>query len=139
MTRRGLLGLAIGSAILIGGTAAGAPEGAETALEIEIQRGPGLPAERYVLTCDPPGGTVPDPTGACQRLAEAAAQPPEGRVLPPGPAPQRPMVCAQIYGGPDVARLRGRVRGTPVHVRLTRRDACAISQFDATMRLLGLP
>ncbi len=74
----------------------------ETRLTIEVRRAPEAQPERYTLTCDPPGGTLPDARGACERLTAAAA----------AFAPVPPVaVCTQIYGGPEEAAVNGVHRG----------------------------
>jgi hypothetical protein len=38
--------------------------------------------------------------------------------------------CIQIYGGPQVAEVRGRLRGTPVGTTFTRTDGCQIERWN---------
>ena len=119
-----------------------AQDAADTHLEIEIRRGPGLPVELHALGCNPPSGTVGDPAAACNRIADhvAKATQPSGRVsFPPGSENQGAVVCTQVYGGPEVAFVRGRFRGAPVDARLTRENGCTMSSYDATMDMLGIP
>ena len=56
-----LLCLVLLGPAMIGRSDARAQGAADTQLEIEIQRGAGLPVERYLLACNPPTGTVKDP------------------------------------------------------------------------------
>ena len=119
-----------------------AQDAADTHLAIEVRRALGLPAEHYVLTCDPPSGTVRDPAGTCRRIADLAAR--QTRWFWGGSSLTRPgtdstALCTQVYGGPEVASIRGRFLGAPVDARLTREDGCTMSSFDATMELLGIP
>jgi hypothetical protein len=140
--RLDLLCFAVLASVLIGCSTVRAQDVADTQLEIEMRRGPGLPVERYALTCNPPGGTVLDPLGACHRIADLIAkevQPSEGEPFTAGSTSQGTVACTQIYGGPEVALIRGRFLGAPVDARLTREDGCTMSSFDATMRLLGIP
>jgi hypothetical protein len=44
-------------------------DSAATGLTIDVQRAHGVEPERYTLACDPPTGTLPDPVGACRRIA----------------------------------------------------------------------
>src|SRR5262249_16779234 len=115
---------------------------ADTRLDIEVRRSPSLPVEHYILTCDPRDGTVRDPESACQRIADLVAKatgsPTHGMFLG-GAANDGTTVCAQVYGGPEVAVIRGRFLGAPIDARLTRGNGCTMSTFDATMRLLGVP
>lgn len=102
----------------------------ETSLAIEIRSREGVEPERYALTCGPPGGTLPDARGACERLVEAGDP---FAPLPPG------AMCAGIYGGPEVATVRGVFRGRQVNAVYRRNDGCAIARYARLMRLLGLP
>jgi hypothetical protein len=58
----------------------------------------------------------------CRRLAELVgaltSQPPRDRV------------CAEVYGGPETARISGRLAGRRVDRRLARTDACEITEWD---------
>ncbi len=48
-------------------------------------------------------------------------------------------LCTQLYGGPQRARVRGRVEGTRVDVRFDRSDGCGIADWDELEWLLGRP
>ena len=65
----------------------------------------------FTLTCNPAGGTVPDPATACRKLqalgAAAFAPTPRGRV------------CTQIAGGPMTALVTGSFLGHRIWTRLT--------------------
>ena len=52
------------------------------------------------------------------------------------PVPGRD-VCAQIYGGPAVARVRGELRGKQVDATFERSDGCEIERWDRNRVLLG--
>lgn len=45
--------------------------------------------------------------------------------------------CTQIYGGPDVVRIEGMLRGEPVAARLVRTDGCEIARFERVRPLLA--
>ena len=140
--RQGTLWLVLLAATLIARPTVHAQDAADTDLEIEIQRGPGLPVERHVLRCTPPSGTVRDPVVACNRIADPAARtthPPGGGSFPIDSGSGSTIVCTQVYGGPEVAFVRGRFLGAPVDARLTRENGCTMSSYDATMKLLGIP
>lgn len=127
---------------MIGWSLVIAEDAADTQLEIEIRRSPGLSAEHYALTCNPPSGTVRDPAAACQRIADLVAktpQPSRGQSFLAGLANDATVLCTQVYGGPEVALIRGRFLGAPVDARLTRENGCTMSSFDATIKLLGIP
>jgi hypothetical protein len=141
-TRLALLCLVFFGPAMIGRSDARAQGAADTQLEIEIQRGAGLPVERYLLACNPPSGTVRDPAAACDRIADRAAttgQPSIGGSFPAGPTGQGVVMCPQIYGGPEIAFVRGRFAGAPVNARLSRENGCTMSSYDAAMKLLGVP
>ena len=94
---------------------------ARTSLEIRVSAsGRGAP-RRYTLRCGPAGGTLPRAADACRRLARVDAP---FRPVPPG------STCTQVYGGPAVADVRGRFRGSPVRARFVRTDGCEISRWD---------
>ena len=76
---------------------------------------------RWTLRCRPVGGTLPRRQVACNRLS---AQSRPFRGVPPNRA------CTEIYGGPQVAEVRGRFRGKPVAARFSRADGCQIERWD---------
>lgn len=47
------------------------------------------------------------------------------------------VACAQVYGGPQAATVRGTVRGKPVDLALSRTDGCRIAQWDRLSALLS--
>src|SRR5215210_1551272 len=72
-------------------------------------QGDGGPARTWTLRCDPVGGSLPAAGSACSRLTRKALRP-----LP------RDSTCTQIYGGPQKARVRGRIEGQAVDERFSR-------------------
>jgi hypothetical protein len=76
---------------------------------------------RWTLRCGPPGGTLPRRERACRRLLALER--------PFSPVP-RGTACTQIYGGPQVARVRGRLRGRRISAEFSRTDGCEISRWD---------
>jgi hypothetical protein len=78
------------------------------------------------LTCDPNGGTHPDPARACAALA---AHP---EALHPVPMD---MACTQIYGGDQAAR----VTGAGLRATFNRSNGCEIARWDALAPVLELP
>ncbi len=85
--------------------------------------GPDGDSETWTLGCDPASGTLSDPDGACDRLAEGGS---ELFDAVPGDA-----VCTEIYGGPQVAHVHGTVGGETVAASLDRSNGCEISRWDA--------
>ena len=61
---------------------------------------------RWHLTCDPAGGTHPDPEAACGILADHGEL-----ALPPVP---KDVACTEIYGGPEKATIFGTCQGQRV-------------------------
>ena len=59
---------------------------------------------------------------ACAGLSRA----PDGAFAPVPPA----TVCSQIYGGPQVAVVRGLFRGRRVRAAFTRRNGCEIARWN---------
>jgi hypothetical protein len=101
---------------------------AVTALTITVwPQGLDGPSDRWTLRCGPTGGTLPARVAACRRLNSLSA-------------PFRPirsdMVCTQVYGGPAVARVTGRFRGTSVWAQFRRRDGCEIDRWERLRPLL---
>jgi hypothetical protein len=84
--------------------------------------GRGQASRVWTLRCDPAGGTLPRRFGACARLSRLA----EDAFAPTPPA----TVCTQIYGGPQVAVVRGLFRGRRVWATFTRRNGCEIGRWD---------
>ena len=118
-----------------GGTVTAQPSGstseppadsAPADLTIVVNDGSGT--ETWHLTCDPAGGTHPDPQTACRVLAANGA-----KALPPVPAD---LMCTQIYGGKQTARISGTWRGTSLDAQLSRTNGCEIARWDALLGLL---
>ena len=86
--------------------------------------GPDGESVEATLTCDPDGGTHPDPDGACAALAdnEDALEPVPGDVA-----------CTEIYGGDQVARITGSVEAS-----FSRANGCEIARWDALKAVLEL-
>jgi len=80
------------------------------------------------LGCDPPAGDHPDPAAACAAL-DAQGE----RALPPV---AKDRVCAQVYGGPEVATVSGTWRGQTVLATFSRTDGCQTARWDALAALL---
>ena len=81
-----------------------------------------VPDARWALRCNPPRGTLPRPTRACRRLATGG--PKLFAPLPPD------TVCTDIYGGPQKARIVGRVAGKRVRATFTRTNGCEIARWN---------
>ena len=84
-------------------------------------RGAGKEVDHWRLTCNPLSGNLPHGDRACYELAVIKE--------PFAPVP-RGSACSQIYGGPAVARVRGRLRGRDVDSLFTRTDGCQVARWD---------
>ncbi len=91
-------------------------------LTITVRDSPEAPLRQWRLTCGPPGGDHPAPGAACAALASADTpfQP-----VPPG------RLCAQVYGGPQLATIEGTWQGTAVRAEYSRVNACEIARWNA--------
>jgi subtilisin inhibitor-like len=86
--------------------------------------GRGGEARTATLTCDPDGGSHPEPAKACEALLSH-----EDALDPVG----KDVVCTEIYGGPQLATLSG-----TVHALLSRRNGCEIARWDALAPVIEL-
>jgi hypothetical protein len=86
--------------------------------------GPDGESMEATLTCDPDGGSHPDPAGACAALAENedALEPVPGDVA-----------CTEIYGGDQVATITGSVEAS-----FSRANGCEIDRWDRLKTVLEL-
>ena len=83
---------------------------------------------RWTLQCAPPKGTHPRRAGVCRELSRLGWQ--VFRHVP------QDKVCIQVFGGPQVAIVSGRVNGHPVWARLSRGDGCQIARWGRVPSLL---
>ena len=78
----------------------------KVSLVITVTAAPGSPAQRWTLTCDPAGGTHPDPAAACADLL---------RTGDPAVAPQpKSLECPMILASAKTASIKGTYYGRPV-------------------------
>ena len=89
-------------------------------LVVTVIDGPGQEPRRWTLTCDPPGGSHPDPAAACHVLDTVRG--------PFAPVPPD-MRCLQVYGGPETATITGTWRGVEVDASYRRTDGCEIARW----------
>lgn len=103
------------------------PSDAAGALTIVFNDGNGA-SSSWTLTCDPAGGTHPDPAAACTALDTNGAT-----ALPAVP---KDRMCTEIYGGPQTATITGTWRGETVNSSLKRNNGCEIARWTALEGLL---
>jgi hypothetical protein len=100
------------------GGGSGSPE---TKLEISISIGGSeAPTKVWTLRC-PAGGTLPNAARACRKLDQV---PHPFAPLPKG------IACTQIYGGPQIADVRGTFRGRRVSAHFSRGNGCEIARWN---------
>lgn len=109
-----------------GPTSPAATPDSASQLTITVDDGTGA-TTRWTLTCDPVGGTHPDPEGAC------AAVDGHRKALDPLPAGR---ACAQVYSGPERAQITGNWRGERISASLSRNDACQTARWNALVPLV---
>jgi Subtilisin inhibitor-like len=84
--------------------------------------------DTWTLTCDPAGGTHPHPGAACAALTA------KGRTALPPVA--KDVMCTQIYGGSQTAKITGTWRGEPVNASFSRQNGCQVARWKALEGLL---
>ena len=96
---------------------------ASTSLNVTVwPNGQGESGKRtYTLRCNPLGGTLPKRAEACAKLR---------RMTHPFAPTPKGMACTEIYGGPQQALVRGRLRGYPVSASFSRTDGCEIARWN---------
>jgi hypothetical protein len=100
------------------------PAAEATRLTIKVYpNGSGSQFAQWELRCDPAGGSLPDAEAACEKLADTTVD-----AFAPTPADA---VCTEQYGGPQLARVDGTLRGTAVSGTFTRTNGCEIARWDA--------
>jgi hypothetical protein len=103
---------------------------AVTQLSITARSAAASPAQTWTLTCDPAGGSHPDPAAACAALAKATD--------PFRPTPSD-RACTMIYGGAQTATIVGTYRGLSVNAGYSRTNGCEIARWDAVAAVLVIP
>ncbi len=105
-------------AVALAGTSSG------TTLRVTYWEDGSLPAESvtWTLRCNPPRGSLPRKALACRRLATGGSK--LFAPLPPD------IVCTQIYGGPQKARVVGTVGGKRIWATFARTNGCEIGRWN---------
>jgi hypothetical protein len=119
-------GLACLCVAACGEQASAAGGGADLRVTVRPE-GPSGPAERRHIRCARLG------EGATRRICRRL-----GGLFRSDLAPTPAGVgCPEIYGGPAVARVTGRLRGKPVDARFKLTNGCEIDRWQRNRRLLG--
>jgi hypothetical protein len=110
--------------IVTAATSASATATATTALRVTYWEDIAKPGESvtWTLRCNPARGSLPRPARACSRLAAGGAK--LFARLP------RNIVCTEIYGGPQRARVVGTVNGRRVFATFARTNGCEIDRWQ---------
>jgi hypothetical protein len=115
--------LVLGAAAIVAATQAQAATSSGTSIRVTYWKD-GADAKAtstFTLRC-PRGGTLPRPAAACRRLARGGPT-----LFAPLP---RDIVCTEIYGGPQKARVIGTVAGDRVWATFTRENGCQIDRWN---------
>ena len=119
---RGVVVLALAVLALAASAALHAGTSSPTSLRISFwEDGSGTPDSVWTLHCSPADGSLTQPARACKKLAA-------GGVKLFAPVPPT-VVCTEIYGGPQRARIVGTVAGKRVWTTFTRANGCEISRW----------
>lgn len=108
--------------------------GSGDSLRIEVRAEAEADPDTATLECGEEAGStgfIDDAAQAC-RAMRASKQ-----LLIHGPPAN--VVCTEIYGGPQKARITGTIDGERVDLRVTREDGCAIALWDELEDLIGPP
>ena len=105
-------------------TTAAAATTATTALRVTYWEDVAKPSESitWTLRCNPARGSLPRPARACSRVAAGGA-----RLFARLP---RNIVCTEIYGGPQRARVVGTVNGRRIFATFARSNGCEIDRWQ---------
>ena len=115
-----LLGL-----LLVALTAAAPSSSAAPAVSLRVtfwEDGAGEPDAVWTLRCGPPRGSLPRPARACRKLATLGAR--VFAMTPPN------AICTEIYGGPQEARVTGRIGQARIWTTVTRTNGCEIERWQ---------
>jgi Subtilisin inhibitor-like len=102
-----------------GTPSAGTASAAKVSLDVVLSAGPNGTAKRWTLTCEPAGGTYPDPAAACGKLLQLKT------IL--NPAPVRVM-CPMIMADARSYLVYGTFLGQKVHESIVD-GGCQISRW----------
>jgi hypothetical protein len=123
--RRALLAAVTLAALLACDAASAAPRATAVRITVDRDGAGGRSASTLRLTC----GERTRTTGcrALRRLPREAIA-----------APDPTEICTQMYGGPETARITGRIDGRRVDATFDRTDGCGIARWELAAPLLAL-
>jgi hypothetical protein len=97
-------------------------------LEVVVRPAEGeAPVRQVQVACEVSGADAS--IASCRRLRGLS-------LADLAPVPEG-MACAEIYGGPAVATVRGTLGGEPVDARFNLTDSCEIARWRRNRALLG--
>jgi Subtilisin inhibitor-like len=121
--RGSIVGVVVAGALVVTASPlAGAT--AETSLRITYWDDSTRPSASvtWTLRCNPASGTLARPAVACKRLAAGGV-----KLFAPL---RKDLVCTEIYGGPQKARVVGTLAGRRIWATFTRTNGCAIARWS---------
>ncbi|MFI0369411.1 SSI family serine proteinase inhibitor [Actinomadura sp. 1N219] len=97
-------------------------------LTINVKASKEAPAKTWTLNCEPPGGDHPKVADACAALTKAKD--------PFKPVPKEQQ-CTMIYGGPELATVKGTWQGKEINAEFSRDDGCQLHRWEQVGPLFG--
>ncbi|WP_225993642.1 SSI family serine proteinase inhibitor [Actinomadura rudentiformis] len=97
-------------------------------LTVQVKAAAKAAAKTWTLSCDPAGGDHPKAGEACAAVAKAKD---------PFQPPPSGQMCTKIFGGPEIATVKGTWQGKPVNAKFSRTDGCELSRWEKLAPLFG--
>jgi hypothetical protein len=113
--------------ITLGLPLSGSSAASPYSLVISYKQSPQSEIQKLSLKCNPVSGTMPKAKTACSRLLKIAN---------PFATANPDQMCTQIYGGDEVATVKGSWKGKKVSATYSKRDGCEIARWAALKFLL---
>ncbi|MFC4054745.1 SSI family serine proteinase inhibitor [Actinomadura syzygii] len=111
------------------GTTSVQPSGTSAnTLTVKVKASKEAPAKSWTLKCDPTGGDLPKAADACAAIAKAKD---------PFKPISKDQVCTQIYGGPEIATVKGTWNGKEIDTKFTRDNGCDLHRWTQIAPLFG--
>ena len=96
-------------------------------LTVSYKQSPQSEIQKWSLKCNPVSGTLPKAKTACNRLLKIAT---------PFATANPDQMCTQLYGGDEVATVKGSWKGKKVRATYSKTDGCEIARWAALKFLL---